>query len=144
MYMKFNHLIPELSVSDLQRSLHFYVDILGFTVEYDRPEKQFAYLSFQGSQLMLDETNNDPKSSFFVGILEYPRGKGMHLQIDIDDLAPLLASLKKHKYPLKNPPTEYWFRKKNKLIGMRGILIMDPDGYLLMFNEDLGKKPLSS
>ncbi len=137
---KFNHLIPELSVSDLKKSLHFYVDILGFVIEYERPEEQFAYLSFQGSQLMLDQDSNNPKSPFSVGELKYPRGGGMHLQIDIDSLTPLLASLKKNKYPLKNPPTDYWFRQDEKYIGMRGILIMDPDGYLLMFNEDLGEK----
>ena len=137
---KFNHLIPELSVSDLKKSLHFYVEILGFSIEYERPEEQFVYLSFQGSQLMIDQDDNNPKSHFSVGKLEYPRGRGMHLQIDIDSLTPLLISLKKHKYPLKNPPTDYWFRQNEKYIGMRGILIMDPDGYLLMFNEDLGEK----
>ena len=78
--MEFNHLIPELTVADLQKSLHFYVDILGFTIEYERPEEKFAYLSFQGSQLMLDEGNDDAtKSPFFVGVLTYPRGSGMHL-----------------------------------------------------------------
>jgi len=25
---------------------------------------------------------------------------------------------------------------------MKGFLVMDPDGYLFMFNEDIGTKPL--
>ena len=138
--MKFNHLIPELSVSDFKKSLHFYTQILGFKVEYDRPESNFAYLSFQGSQLMIDQNNDNEKSPWYTGKLEYPRGRGIHFQIDIDNLKPLIKSLEKHHYAIKEPLKDYWFRKDKVLIGMRGLLVMDPDGYLLMFNEDLGEK----
>ena len=140
--MKYNHLIPELSVSDFNKSLNFYTQILGFKVEYDRPESNFAYLSFQGSQLMIDQGNNSEKSPWYTGKLEYPRGRGIHLQIDIDDLKPLIRLLKKHNYPVKVAPKDYWVRKDDVLVGMRGLLIMDPDGYLLMFNQDLGEKPV--
>jgi catechol 2,3-dioxygenase-like lactoylglutathione lyase family enzyme len=139
--MKFNHLIPELSVSDFKKSLHFYTQILGFKVEYDRLESNFAFLSFQGSQLMIDQNNENKKSSWYTGKLEYPRGRGIHFQIDIDDLKPLIKSLKKHNYPIKESSKDYWFRKDKKMMGMRGLLVMDPDGYLLMFNKDLGEKP---
>lgn len=53
--LKMNAPIPELIVSDLQQSLQFYHDILGFKIEYDRPEDKFAFLSYYGSQLMLEE-----------------------------------------------------------------------------------------
>jgi lactoylglutathione lyase len=40
-----NRLIPELDVSDLDRSLALYVDLIGFSVLYDRPEEErFAFL----------------------------------------------------------------------------------------------------
>ncbi len=64
--MKYNHLIPELSVADFNKSLNFYTQILGFKVEYDRLESNFAFLSFQGSQLMIDQGNDDKK---VLGIL---------------------------------------------------------------------------
>ena len=35
--LKMNALIPELIVSDLQQSLQFYHDILGFKIEYGKP-----------------------------------------------------------------------------------------------------------
>lgn len=140
--MEFNNLVPELSVSNFEKSLDFYTKILGFKIEYDRPEKNFAYLSFQGSQLMIDGGNIE-KSAWFTGKLEYPRGRGVHFQLDIDDLKPMIVSLKKNKYPIKEKAKDYWFRKDNKMIGMRGILVMDPDGYLLMFNEALGEKEVS-
>lgn len=140
--MQFNHLIPELSVSDFEKSLHFYTHILGFTVEFDRPESLFSYLSFQGSQIMIDGTNSSVDSPWYTGKLTYPRGRGIHFQFDIDSLEPMMASLKKHHYPIKVQPKDYWYRQGDKILGMRGILIMDPDGYLLMFNEDLGNRPL--
>jgi catechol 2,3-dioxygenase-like lactoylglutathione lyase family enzyme len=48
-------LVPELSVSDLSASLSFYVGLLGFRIEYDRPEERFAALSFGAAHIMLEE-----------------------------------------------------------------------------------------
>ncbi len=135
--MEFNKLLPELSVSDLKKSLDFYVGVLGFKVEYDRPEAGFAFLSFQGSQIMLDSGNDKEDSPWFTGKMEYPRGRGIHFQFEVDKIHPVLERLKKSKYPIKVEPKEYWFRKDNAMVGMKGFLVMDPDGYLLMFNEDI-------
>ena len=78
--MKMNALIPELIVSDLQQSLRFYCHILGFNIEYDRPEDKFAFLSYGGSQLMLEEDYPD-ESPWRVGPLERPFGRGLNLSI---------------------------------------------------------------
>ena len=48
-------LTPELGVMDLARSLGFYRDILGFSVAYGRPNEGFAYLRYEGLELMLDQ-----------------------------------------------------------------------------------------
>ena len=138
--MRFNPLIPELSVTDIKKSLNFYVKILGFKKVYDRPESKFAFLSFQGAQLMIEQGNDDKKSPWFTGNLKYPRGRGIHFQIEVKAILPPFNKLKKANYPIKSPPKEYWFRKDDCLIGMNGFLVMDPDGYLLMFNEDLGTR----
>ncbi len=140
--MKFNKLIPELSVSNFKNSLNFYTNILGFKIEYQREESNFAYLSFQGSQIMIEEGSDKEDSPWFTGKLEYPRGRGVHFQFEVDKIEPILNNLKKNNYPIKKDPKDSWFRKKDKLIGMKGFLVMDPDGYLLMFNEDLGVKSL--
>lgn len=42
--MYWNKIIPELSVTSLEKSLKFYKTI-GFKVEYDRPENKFAFIS---------------------------------------------------------------------------------------------------
>jgi hypothetical protein len=45
-----SRLIPELDVSDLDRSLNFYVKVVGFSVLYDRPEERFAFLDLDGAR----------------------------------------------------------------------------------------------
>lgn len=140
--MKFNKLIPEFSVSNFEKSLAFYTKILGFKIEYQREELKFAFLSLEGSQLMIAQANESKESSWFTGKMEYPRGRGVHFQITLKDIMPVFDELKRNKYPIKVPPKEYWFRKDDHLIGMIGFLVMDPDGYLFMFNKDIGTKPL--
>jgi len=141
--MKFNRLVPELAVSNIDKSLSFYKKI-GFKVEYARKEDKFAFLSFQGSQIMIEEIekSNYKKSVWHTGKLEYPFGRGLHFQIEVKDVTTLFNKIKKSKYPIKAPLTDQWFRKNNYLVGMRYFLIMDLDGYLILFNQDIGKKPL--
>lgn len=135
--MKFNKLIPELMVSDLGRSLDFYIKIIGFKKEYERKESKFAFLSFQGSQLMVQEINNIWKT----GKMKYPFGRGINFQIEVKSVKPLISSLNKNKYPIKFKQKDNWYRQGKALLGCREFLVMDPDGYLLRFSQDLGKKP---
>ena len=48
-------LTPELDVADLDRSLAFYVDVIGFQVLFDRTEERFVFLDLDGVHLMLEE-----------------------------------------------------------------------------------------
>jgi len=137
--MKFNKLIPELCVSSIGKSLHFYKDVLGFKIEYQREGPKFAFLSFEGSQLMLEE-NLD--SSWNAGKLEYPFGRGINLQIEVKNLEPILARLKKSKYPIKLMPKENWYEQGKNLLGVREFLVLDPDGYLLRFSQSIGSKKI--
>ena len=58
--MKFNKIIPELSVSNLEKSLAFY-QLIGFKIEYERPENRFVFLSLGEIQFMLQEISKDDK-----------------------------------------------------------------------------------
>ena len=42
MSMAYNPLVPELGVSNFASSLRFYTAVLGFRVEYERPELDFG------------------------------------------------------------------------------------------------------
>jgi catechol 2,3-dioxygenase-like lactoylglutathione lyase family enzyme len=135
--MKFNKLIPELSVSNFETSLKFYTGILGFKIEYKRVKSKFTMISFQGSQFMIEEVNNH----WNTGKLKYPFGKGINFQITVAKIKPILDNLKKNNYPIFVEPKENWYRQDKQLLGNKEFLIQDPDGYLLRFAEDLGTKP---
>ena len=136
-----NPLVPEMIVSDLSRSLYFYCEVLGFRVEYQRPEHLFAFLSFHGSQLMLEQDDLE-ESSWRVGPLEQPFGRGMNLSIKCPDAYRLIERLQAAGHSLRKPLEERWYRSNEVLFGERNFLVLDPDGYLLRFAEDLGTKAL--
>ena len=141
--MNFNKLIPELSVSNFDVSLKFYTSVLGFKIEYQREEqKKFAFLSYQGSQIMIEEYQGDSNAPWNTGKLEYPFGRGINFQIDVDDIEPIVESLVQNNYPIKMLPEENWYRRENELLGNKEFLIVDPDGYLLRFSQDIGFKSL--
>ena len=135
--MKFNSLIPEFSVSNLKRSLEFYTEVLHFKLEYERPEKSFAFLSYQGSQLMLEEFNGN----WVTEVSEYPFGRGINFSIETDELSAIVERLKTFNYPIMLMPEDAWYRKEDVLLGQRYMLVQDPDGYLLRFKQHLGSKP---
>ena len=51
--MKYNDLILELVVSNINISKDFYVNMLGFKIEYEREEDKFVFLSLGNIQLVL-------------------------------------------------------------------------------------------
>jgi catechol 2,3-dioxygenase-like lactoylglutathione lyase family enzyme len=131
--MEFSALIPELSVFDIKKSLAFY-KALGFRVEYERLESKFAFLSLGKAQLMVQEGEGNWSTG------ERPYGRGVNFQIDVPEVAPLVASLKKAKLPLFEGVEDHWYRQGSKLLGCREFLVQDPDGYLLRFSQDIGEK----
>jgi lactoylglutathione lyase len=139
--MKYNNLIPELTVTNLEESKRFYINILGFKVEYERPESGFVYLSYQGSQIMLDSGNSEG-SPWYTGKLEKPFGRGVHFQLDTDEVDILVKKLKENNWELKDEPKIHKFRKDDELVVVKGFLVMDPDGYLLMFNQGMPREKL--
>jgi catechol 2,3-dioxygenase-like lactoylglutathione lyase family enzyme len=135
-FMTFNRLIPELAVRDFETSLHFYVQVLGFAVEYQRDESRFAMLSFEGSQIMIEEINDH----WSTGHLERPFGRGVNFQIEVDEIDPIVDRLIEHQCPLFVEPKENWYRADDQMLGVREFLVQDPDGYLLRFSEEMGVK----
>lgn len=138
--MKWAALVPELTVLDIEKSLAFYTDLLGFEVLFSRPEERFAYLGLGEAQLMLDQYS-EGQGWGETGRLESPLGRGINLQIEVEKLEPLLTRLAAANHPLFAPPEENWYRVDDTLGGNHEFLVQDPDGYLLRFSEHLGTKP---
>lgn len=139
--LKMNALVPELIVADLTRSLHFYCEVLGFAIEYQRREDDFAFLSFGDSQLMVEQDWHSD-SPWSVRPLDPPLGRGVNFSIRCPDTQALVHSLNEAHISLRKPVEERWYRQDGQLYGERNFLVQDPDGYLLRFAQSLGSRPL--
>ena len=137
--LNFNALVPELLCRDVTASTAFYCGVLGFEKLYGRNDPPFAYLEREGSQIMLDQTEPD---GWLTAPLELPYGRGINLQIETTDLAPLLDALATIEHPLFRQPEEAWYAGADRAYGQRQFLVQDPDGYLLRFCQDLGERGL--
>jgi len=131
--IKFNALIPEISVTDIEQSRHFYVDILGFNVEYERTEDKFMFISLGETQMMIEQING----YWETGVLNYPFGRGINFQISIRDVKLLREKLIFNGIELFRDICEDSYRQGEILHKMREFLVQDPDGYLLRFSEIL-------
>ncbi|MEP2705570.1 MAG: VOC family protein [Roseibium sp.] len=137
-----NALIPEFSVSDWQQSKAFYCEVLGFELVYERPEEGFAYLKLGEAVLMIDQIGLGRTFDNRHSPTSFPFGKGLNVQIRVEDTDPLLVSLKDHAIALYLPLEERWYRKDDVEVGNRQFVVADPGGYLSRFYEDLGARPV--
>ncbi|MCP1161266.1 bleomycin resistance protein [Bacillus infantis] len=131
--MKFNTLIPELSVNDIERSKWFYIEILGFQLEYERKNDKFAFLSLNGAQIMIEEING----YWNTALLEYPFGRGINFQIMTNDIHPIVERLIQNEIMLFREPTVSEYKTNETVIKEIEFLVQDPDGYLLRFSQEI-------
>jgi catechol 2,3-dioxygenase-like lactoylglutathione lyase family enzyme len=140
MNVAFNALVPELSITDFEKSLDFYTRVLGFSVLYKREEEGFAYLVLGDAQLMIDQIGKG--RTWEAGAFEKPLGRGVNFQIEVPSIEPLLRNLEQEGIKLFLEVEEKWYRQDGVETGNKQFLVQDPDGYLLRFTEDLGERPI--
>jgi catechol 2,3-dioxygenase-like lactoylglutathione lyase family enzyme len=135
-------LVPELICSDFEKSLAFYVDLLGFRILYDRPEERFAYLDRNGAELMLEEYA--PGARMLARApFEPPYGRGINFQIRVEDADALHTTVVAAGLPIFLSLEERWYRRAEHEIGTRQFIVEDPDGYLIRLQHALGTRPVS-
>ncbi len=142
-----NRLVPELYVSDLQASLDFYVDTLGFVIEYERPEEQFVALHLGEVRLMLEETSSLEAATdeewqlgqWRPAPMERPFGRGMNLEIRVDDVEMIAERIIASGRPVRLPLHERNYRLASRTRRVRQLVIADPDGYLIRLSEFLSE-----
>jgi hypothetical protein len=79
--------------------------------------------------------------AFVNGDLAQPYGRGLNLQIEVSDVAALIASVQAAALPLFLDLEDRWYRKDEVEVGNRQFVVADPDGYLLRLFQDLGSRP---
>ena len=128
--MKFNSLIPELSVSSIEASLEFYKK-LGFEVMYERKEDKFYFVQLEENQLMLEEINDN----WNTGELVYPFGRGINISMTVSDIEAFYDGIKSKNIKLFRELKVSEYKVDDVVYEDKEFLIQDPDGYLLRFNN---------
>ena len=137
--MEWRRLVPELVVSHFDKSLQFYVSVLGFTIMYKREDPLFAYLEFEGSQIMIEELHQD---SWVVGEFARPFGRGINLQIECSDVAEIRKRVDVAGIEVFRELHDAYYKASGATIGQRQFVVADPDGYLLRFCQVIGERRL--
>lgn len=133
-------LVPELSVTDYEASRHFWCDLIGFSLLYERPEEGFGYLVLGNAHLMLDQINQG--RTWETGALEPPLGRGINFEVQVENLDIAVRRITNAGWPIFVEPEEKWYRAGDIEIGVRQFLVQDPDGYLLRLQQEIGERPV--
>lgn len=126
----FNSLIPELSVSNIDISKKFYLN-LGFEIKYERKKDKFCFLQLEENQIMIEEQNDNWNTEK----LEYPYGRGINISMTVSDVEKMYNELKEKNVKMFLDLEMHEYRVDNKISTDKEFLIQDPDGYLLRFNN---------
>ena len=96
-------IVTELHVADLDVSLAFWTEVLGFEIAYRRKEEKFVYLEHpEGQQIMLCQRHG----RFETGPMKPPLGQGALFQIYFQEISSLLTKLKTRDWPIYLGPRE--------------------------------------
>ena len=125
--MKYNDLIPELIVSDIEKSKEFYINFLGFKIEYEREEDKFVFLSLNKIQLMLEQGTDEELST-----MKYPFGNGVNFSFGVEKI---YKKLKEKNYPIKKDIEKRHFRVNDQALTHTEFSILDPDGYYIRITD---------
>lgn len=130
--MEFSTTIPELVCKDIQLSLAFYCQKLGFTVLFDRADDGFYFLVKDDIQLMLQQLS---ELAWMSHDNDVPFGNGLNLafkttSLDQFDLVALAADTYRASETLE-------YKVLDAMAKVRQVIFRDPDGYLIRFVEPM-------
>ena len=106
-----------LEVYNLEESVEFYRDVLGFSLESDNMDAQPPIASVRSGSLRIT----------LVQQIEtmLKRGRGVHFVLGVSDVDAFHETLKAREVQVTDPRDEGW--------GGRFVSLQDPDGYRLFF-----------
>jgi len=111
---------PEFFVRDVERSVAFYTERLGFTVL--RQEPDFAVVALGQSHVLLAAEAHTSRALLDAG----PRGIGLNVRIMVDDVDALYRRAKAGGVPVTQEIAD-------RSYGLRDFIVADPDGFCLRF-----------
>ena len=112
---------PEFFVRDIERSVAFYTERLGFTVL--RQEPDFAVVALGKSHVLLAAEAHTSRQWLDAG----PRGVGLNVRIMVDDDA-VYRRAQAGGVPITQEIA-------SRSYGLRDFIIVDPNGFMLRFAQ---------
>ena len=126
-------LVPELLVTDIDRSIDFWCSTCGFEVRNSRLEERFAYIVLGSAHFMLEEVGVG--RNWITGPLEAPLGRGINFQIMVSDADQVAHAIGRAGMGLFGQLETKQYRVGDNVAVVRQFLVTDPDGYLLRFQS---------
>jgi catechol 2,3-dioxygenase-like lactoylglutathione lyase family enzyme len=123
-----NKLTPNLIVSDVARSVAFYRDVLGFTVQQTVPEDApfvFAIMVSGSVEIFLNAA--DTAVQEYPAFKDRPIGGTLTLFIEVQGVRRAHDEIRS-KVVIVMPLEEKWY-------GMTEFAFLDPDGYVITYAE---------
>ena len=115
---RFGRVAPTIPVTDIDRALRFYRDLLGFTVVFTNGNPVCFAVIIQG------------QAELHLSVRPVAAGSA-HIHLMVDDLAGIHDLLRQTGIPIRQPPTvQPW--------GLRDLIVADPDGNSLEIAEPAG------
>jgi len=136
--LQFSKLTPNLLVADVERSLTFYVDVLGFSLGQTVPEQPpfvFASVVNGGVEIFFNEKETAVKEYPMFG--GKPIGATGTMFIQMERGIEVLYEKLQPVVPIVMPFVTQWY-------GAKEFAIADPDGYVITFAERVAVDPASA
>jgi catechol 2,3-dioxygenase-like lactoylglutathione lyase family enzyme len=128
---QFSKLTPNLLVDDVERSLRFYEDVLGFTRGFTVPEQRpfvFGSVVSGSIEIFFNEKHTGAKEyAVFLGKAPGMTGS-MFIELEGSGGIERLHERLKAIVPIVMPLVSQWY-------GTKEFAVADPDGYVITFAE---------
>ena len=119
---------PNLIVANVERSLAFYTDVLGFAREFTVPDASpYVFASVGSGPVQIFLNAPEPAVAEYPAFKDRPIGGTLTLFIDVRDVHGAYESLK-DRVPIVMPLEKKWY-------GVTEFAFTDPDGYVITFAQ---------
>ncbi len=127
--MKFKKLTPNLVVRNVEASLNFYRNVLGFQPGFtvpDAPPYVFGSVTSDGVEIFF----NDQKAvaEDYPALGAKPIGGSLTLFIEVEEFEDLFQRVQQHGAKITMPMNDQFY-------GMREFAFEDPEGWVVTFAE---------
>jgi catechol 2,3-dioxygenase-like lactoylglutathione lyase family enzyme len=136
----FNKLTPNLLVGDVERSLAFYTNVLGFERGFTVPEQSpFVFGSVVSGTIEIFFNERDTATKEYPAFAGKPLGLTGTMFIELEGTGNLdrLHDRLKTAVPVVMPLVTQWY-------GVKEFAVADPDGYVITFAERVATDPASA